>query len=829
MKTRFNPIFLSLIVIGMSQAANAESATWTGTTDSNWSDVTNWGGPPAVVPSVAGDVATFDGGGNGNTAITGIPTLAISQILFDLEADSYTFSSSITWSVPADGGVTVTDTVTADQDLSGIQFIRPAGNTTIKFVNQGSGLLKLGTMFNTNTVANKNARILFAPVSGSVIEIASGKTIDNATTAGRTTSILLDDEGTLKMSGTGNYTGPDIEGNGLTLHRGTMQVSSVNNIADAGRTGIGRVGRIQFGQAGESYTATLRYENVTAATTDRPFHIIDGNTGVLDIADETSSLALTGILTASGTTNGGGNLTKKGLGTLTISGATNTFNGVTRVEEGTLKLGNLLAIQNSAYDTSSPGTLDLSELVGTPTFGGLTSATAYNLPSNLTLSPPAGRTVTFSGVLGETTPGLTLNKTGGGTQILSGDNTYTGATTLGISRSTGPDYISSGALRFLHNNAAGSGTIVINGGYEAGRVELSGDVTLTNAITLQGRQGATWPAVVNFSDDNTLSGNINVVANGARLTFRSDAGKLTVSGAAMTGDSGRVLTLRGAATGEFAKNITAAVVANIEKADAGTWTLSGANTYAGNTTINGGTLVLSATSSTRFLPTADGLSNKITGNTTGAATLNGALDIDLTAAVTAPAATSWLLVDVDNVDETYESGFTVTGFTETAADSGIWEKTMDDKTFTFTQTDGRLTLAVESLSGFDSWITKPEFGTLADATATGDPDHDGIENLVEYVLNGMPNVSDQSILPEFATTGTDFVFTFTRQAISADDTTQIFQYGNDLIGWTDVNITAPVGTQVSFGTVEAGLEPVTVTVPKESNTKLFGRLKVTRP
>ena len=103
MKARISRFTLaSSIILCLATPLHADSATWTGSTDGLWSDTSNWSGPPATVPSIAGDIATFDGDGNGNTTITGIPSLAIDQILFDVDPAAYTFTSSITWSMPAD-------------------------------------------------------------------------------------------------------------------------------------------------------------------------------------------------------------------------------------------------------------------------------------------------------------------------------------------------------------------------------------------------------------------------------------------------------------------------------------------------------------------------------------------------------------------------------------------------------------------------------------------------------------------------------------------------------------------------------------------------------
>ncbi|CAA6691324.1 MULTISPECIES: LamG-like jellyroll fold domain-containing protein [unclassified Lentimonas] len=128
---------------------------------------------------------------------------------------------------------------------------------------------------------------------------------------------------------------------------------------------------------------------------------------------------------------------------------------------------------------------------------------------------------------------------------------------------------------------------------------------------------------------------------------------------------------------------------------------------------------------------------------------------------------------------------------------------------------------------YASWLTF--YPSLSDAARTSDPEADGIETVLEYTLNGNPMVADMEILPQVDVSGDNYVFTFTRVVASATDTVQLFQYGSDLMGWTDVNITAPAGAEVALGTPVDGLQTVTVVISKGAavDGKLFGRLKVT--
>jgi len=148
--------------------------------------------------------------------------------------------------------------------------------------------------------------------------------------------------------------------------------------------------------------------------------------------------------------------------------------------------------------------------------------------------------------------------------------------------------------------------------------------------------------------------------------------------------------------------------------------------------------------------------------------------------------------------------------------------------------------ASSSGSPFTTWIGSfnPPLANPADREPAADPDHDGLENLMEFVLNGNPAVSGQSILPTLDASGSNFVFSFTRRADSAGDVTQVFEYSTNLVDWTTKTpITIPSGpgtvgfvtVGASTGTAPNQVQAVTVTVPKSpADAKLFGRLKVSK-
>jgi len=156
---------------------------------------------------------------------------------------------------------------------------------------------------------------------------------------------------------------------------------------------------------------------------------------------------------------GSGSLIKSNSGTLVLNGI-NLFTGTTKSSGGTLTLSHANALMNSAIDTTGAGTISLSGVDG-PVFGGLTASgnidfptiTAYNSVTNLTLNPNSGFTYTNSGVVANGSGSTPLTKTGAGTQVLQGVNTYSGAT-----------YLNAGTLTLSGNGSILNSAVTLSGG-----------------------------------------------------------------------------------------------------------------------------------------------------------------------------------------------------------------------------------------------------------------------------------------------------------------------------------------------------------------------------
>lgn len=316
---------------------------------------------------------------------------------------------------------------------------------------------------------------------------------------------------------------------------------------------------------------------------------------------------------------------------------------------------------------------------------------------------------------------------------------------------------------------------------------------------------------------NGLSGATGTVQNQVAATTST----LTLGGGDATATFGGVIRDNTTSGGKMA----------LAKTGNGTQTLAGTNTYTGDTTVNAGTLTLASTGNLRFAPTTNGVSNKLTGS--GTANLNGTLDLDLSNA-NLTVGNSWTLVDAATANYALVAITSTPALTFTKA-GPLWTAPDGANTWTFSQSTGVLTLA--SASAFTSWVTTPAFGLApADQDPTDDPDNDGLNNLLEFVLNGNPSVSNAAIQPVLAVTATAFEFTFSRRDDSlSPETTQTFQYGTNLGTWTSILVPAASGTAgAATITVTNGspADTVKISIPKTeagATGKLFGRLQVTQP
>ncbi|EDZ6047698.1 autotransporter-associated beta strand repeat-containing protein, partial [Salmonella enterica] len=285
----------------------------------------------------------------------------------------------------------------------------------------------------------------------------------------------------------------------------------------------------------------------------------------------------------------GSKLTKQGDGTLILSNTGNDY-GDTEIDGGILAAKDAAAlgtgdvtIAESATLALSQGTLDNNvtgegqivksgsdELIvtGDNTYSGGTTISGGTLTADHADSLGTGA-VANSGVLqvgeGELENTLSgsgsLVKTGTGELTLSGDNTYSGGTT-----------ITGGTLTADHADSLGSGDIDNSGVLKVGEGDLE------NTLSGSGSLVKTGTGELTLSGGNDYSGGTTIIG-GTLTADHADSlgtGAVANSGVLQVGEGELENTLSGSGS--------------LVKTGTGELTLSGDNSYSGGTTIIGGTL-----------------------------------------------------------------------------------------------------------------------------------------------------------------------------------------------------------------------------------------------
>jgi fibronectin-binding autotransporter adhesin len=437
-------------------------------------------------------------------------------------------------------GVTVNMNVVGA--LGGLSQVNVNGNSTL---TTGITNVVLGSLGGSGTV---NTSGTFTLVVGN----ASNATLLNSNFSG----VLSNGTGTLALTkaGLGTLT---LSGSTSNTHTGLTTVTAGTLVlAKSGGTALG--GALTIGSTAASTTgnATVRLQGdgqMTVLTTDTNNLTVNAG-GTLDMNGHT--LTVNTLVSFFGST-------VTGLGTLVINrtGGTIGFAGVNTIDS-TLQI-------TTANSGNATRTVSLVNATDQVTFGGSVT-----------------QAVGFTG---------TITKTGSGTLILSGDNSYTGITT-----------VSAGMINIRHGNALGTttGNTVVSSG---GTLQIQGGIT-TAAEPLvpigsgfAGVNGIGYQtgAVVNVSGTNNYAGLLTLSISPATLS--SDSGTLNFTNVGTIAGANSLI-LAGAGDGSISSIIGAAVT-GLTKNGAGTWTLKGVNASTGPITINAGILKLGDGTTGRYSST----------------------------------------------------------------------------------------------------------------------------------------------------------------------------------------------------------------------------------
>jgi autotransporter-associated beta strand protein len=228
-------------------------------------------------------------------------------------------------------------------------------------------------------------------------------------------------------------------------------------------------------------------------------------TGVGTVSLDTRILTLGGNninTTYSGVITGTGGLIKQGSGTWSVTGNNTGYTGTTTLSTGTLAVGHANALGSGGISLANNTTFQAGAAITTPNTIAIANAASVSFDTQAHAWALSG---VISGI------GSSITKIGTDILTLSGNNTYSGGTT-----------ISAGGMGVGHANALGSGSISMdnNTTLQAGAaVTTANDIAIANAASVSfDTQANGW----------TLSGDIT--GNGTTSFTKAGAGTLTLSG-----------------------------------------------------------------------------------------------------------------------------------------------------------------------------------------------------------------------------------------------------------------------------------------------------------
>ncbi|HHT8371791.1 TPA: fibronectin-binding autotransporter adhesin ShdA [Salmonella enterica] len=491
-----------------------------------------------------------------------------------------------TFTVDADSTFTVTselDETTATSDWDGSKLTKQ-GDGTLILSNTGNDYGD--TEIVGGILAAKDAASLgtgdVTIAENATLALSQGTLDNNVTGEGQ---IVKSGSDELIVTGDNNYSG------GTTISGGTLTVDHADSLGsgDIDNSGVLKVGEGElentlFGSGSLVKTGTgeltLSGDNSYSGGTT-----ITGGTLTADHADSLGSgdIANSGVLQVGegelkNTLSGSGSLVKTGSGELTLSGD-NDYSGGTIISDGTLIADNANSLGTGAVANSGVLQVGEGELENTLSGSGSLMKTGTG---ELTLSGDnngysGGTTITGGTLIADSADSLgtgavansgvlqvgegelentlsgsgSLVKTGTGELTLSGDNSYSGGTTItdGTLTADHADSLGTGAVANsgvlqvgegeLENTLSGSGSLVKTG---TGELTLSGDNSYSGTTTIT--DGTLIAANVNALGGGNIdnSGTLMLDANGAfeLANVTTHTGATTALAAGSTLDAGQL-------------------------------------------------------------------------------------------------------------------------------------------------------------------------------------------------------------------------------------------------------------------------------------------------
>ena len=533
---------------------------------------------------------------------------------------------------------TTTNTTLAMFDGVTNKLLRAAGLS----IAEGKAELKVGVSENDGTLSALTAGgtlVLENNSAGNALTVNAA--IVNNTSASALSKIGA---GTVVLNGTNTYSGNTYISEGVLAFGGsltqtvTAAISGVGALAKTGNSTLNLNAASTYsggttidggsiviapvvGSLGTGGVANNGTLNLTAATTGADYSYTFGNlsgSGTVNMSlppsGNSKSTRINGTTNFTGTLNVGVN---QGGGTGRLYPIAQ-FLQLSAPAIVNIKLNSTMLMDKAVTNTAA---INLYGGTTGEAFGQLRIENGVQWAGPVTLFASTtfggnGTATEISGAIGENGGNFGITRLGSGTTVLSGANTY-----------SGPTWVKAGAISVPSINSVNSGAGTLGSPINAaqGTVKL-GDTTVVGTLIYTGT-GNTSDRLIDFAG----------TTGGATLDH-SGTGSLTLTGGMiLSGVGAKLLTLQGWTTGsaEFSGVISNGVGSTVSLTKTGTvtWILSGANTYSGITTVNGGTLDVSGSLNSSGITISGGTGTKVIARR---ATALGAGEINFAAGATTP-------------------------------------------------------------------------------------------------------------------------------------------------------------------------------------------------
>ncbi len=523
-----------------------------------------------------------------------------------------------------------------------IAAFNPGAGTTITL--NGNGLNNTGALQSgLATISSTTNNVILGSNASIGSSAAGGLTLSGVISGGFSLTKVGVGAGAVTLSGLNTYTGSTIVNGGTLIADSVTNAAPINsasglvfsgtgtfrytglagntrNMTLSGLTLAGGAGILDINNTGTSTTLTLGTISRATGAGSVDFRATTGTLGTTSLANFAGQPLVNGILGGFSTVNSGANLATldgsfnvvaygaytdintngsvipngaannvriaatAGAGNITIGAGTtdantifqNTATAVTvDTSAGVLRLGNQGGIVTSTAATTT-GTVTIGTVANS---GTLTAGGVIDTNGDLIVNTAAATPVTIQSVIADNGTGIvSVTRTGltAAALTLNGTNTYSGATSI----HSGTVVIGAAGLANINTaSAIGKGSaggsaadLVLNGGTL--QYALNAAPQSTNRLFSVGL------------GNGTIDSSSATAANSLSFTGAGAIGFNGQSGA-------RTLTLTGTNTGA---NILASVLGDnggqtyLTKSAAGTWILTGNNTYYGTTTVSAGIL-----------------------------------------------------------------------------------------------------------------------------------------------------------------------------------------------------------------------------------------------